>query len=381
MLNSLNEYRTKVKSLEEVKQKVNDDFNKAQLAFSETVFKLDNDLKTIHTGLDTLVVSEAEKLFEMPSREKALFKGLYMRDPKVAVDWLKTKFGISKVASYPSTVKRVKKAFGYSEKEGREYHDFLITKHESFKKTIRELYLTTVAKKPRTNAEHFGVEIECFVPAQRDVREQFQAYCIEQRIKGAQIKSDGSISPDSDYTGIEITVVIPRDNIRDLEKVCEWLKLKKARVNQSCGLHVHLDFRHRTNLQQAATRLYNALPYISRLVPETRRTNRYCRLEKNSIEGDGDRYAAINLQAFNKFKTLEVRLHSGTCNFSKITSWCMILSNIMDNEKFSKAQSDTSIDKFIELLEFKSDDLNYYIYERYKKFNGDKAIKEEKGEE
>lgn len=383
-MQSLNDYRTKVRSLEDQRNKNTEEYNKAQKAFSENENKLATELKTAHENLDLIIISEAEKKFNVPNREQAIFKGLFQRDKKAAIDWCKTKFYISKNVNYPSTVKRVKKVFGYSLKEGSDFKDELLTKSEAFKKAMRELYLTSVPKKPKGSADHYGVEIECFVPRNPDksIRDEFQQYCIDNRIKGAQIKSDSSISPDVDrHEGIEITVLVPRDNIRDLEMVCKWLKEKKAKVNSSCGLHVHLDFRNKTNIEQAGNRLYNALPYLSRIVPETRRNNKYCKLDKNTVSGGDDRYCAINMAAYSKYKTLEVRLHSGSCNFGKITSWLMIVSNIVDNEKFSTAQSDTSVDRFIELLDFKSDDLNYYIYERYRKFNGEKAVREERGEE
>jgi Putative amidoligase enzyme len=380
-MEALKQYRTSVKTLEGHKQKLNEDFNKASTLFSQGLAEVDENLRKTHAELDNLLLTEAEKVYLLPNREKIILLGLCKRDKKAAVDWLKTKFNLTQQSNYSATVKRVKKAIGYSIKEGVDFKDVTLEKHDKFKKLMQELYLTSVAKNPRSEAEHIGVEIECFVPNVAKIRDDFQTYCITNRVKGAQIKSDASISPDSDHIGIEITVLVRKDDLRDLVKVCQWLKLKKAKVNKSCGLHVHLDFRTKTNIDTAGTRLESALPYLASLVPSTRRANdRYCRLAKNSV-GSSDRYVAINLSAYSKFKTLEVRLHSGTCNFTKITSWVTILDNIINNTNFDKKQTDQSIDKFIQLLDFKNDAINYYIYERYKKFNGEKSVSEERGEE
>lgn len=357
-------------------------FNKELDAFHEAILRkcsvIDQQIRAENQNLNNALESMVPK---MRQRDQALFKRIKSDSLSAALEWLKTKYHLKQGAyDFPSMIRRNKHAFGYNQSVMTE-KDRLVLKQEERIKMIREMYSVVTNKAPRTKAEHFGVEIECYAPEDgTNFRNDFQQFCIENKVKGANYKSDGSISAESGCFPFEITVLIPRDNIRDLEMVCKWLAKKKARVNKSCGLHVHLDFRNRDNLQQAANRLANALPFLSKLVPKSRRSNSYCRLERNSL-GEGNRYAAINLQSYHKYKTLEVRLHSGTVSFEKITSWIMILSNIIENSNFSKAPKNTTVDDFIELLDFKSDNLNYYIYNRFKKFNSETSVEEEIGEE
>lgn len=248
-------------------------------------------------------------------------------------------------------------------------------------------YNINKSKTPMNDSEHFGVEIEFFTSHFENdydqFKESFQHFCWKNKIKGAQLKGDSSISPDeSDCITAEIVVCVEKNNLRELELVCQYLKKIEAKVNRSCGMHVHLDFRNRDDLMTARNRLSRALPWLALLVPKSRRNNSYCELRANNLTNDSSRYCAINVQSYRKYKTLEVRLHSGTTSFEKITGWLMILTNIIDNKNFStETPADKNIDTFIEKLDFKSDNINYYIYDRYKKLNSVNAVEEERGME
>lgn len=204
--------------------------------------------------------------------------------------------------------------------------------------------------------EWIGVEIECVVPFEglglyssdyededgnldtcdarsggvERLREAFQ----RAKIKNAQVKYDGSINVDdsSEEFATEITVLFTRKDRSNLKAVCDLLNSLGARVNRSCGLHVHLDCRDlkdergQMNLRRVTTRanrLGRALPVLAAMVPESRRSNSYCRLAVSRF--DGGRYYAINKTAANKFGTIEVRLHSATTDFVKISNWIDLL--------------------------------------------------------
>lgn len=320
-------------------------------------------------------------------KRKSFYLDLMEREPEAAMTWLRSVFHLSKEKENPylPTMKRAKRRLGMSLKIGSDFQDSLLDGNNRLRQAIRDLYSTTVAKKPKSNSEHFGIEIECFIKPNRgeNLADTFQQYCVAKKIKGAHYKHDGSIRADEGFSSAEITLLVPRENIRDLELVCDWLAERKARVNGSCGLHVHLDFRNKASvMEKCADRLANSLPYLALLIPETRRYNdEYCKMGRNHL-GNDSRYYAINTHAFPKFKTVEVRLHSGTVSFKKISSWMLILSNIIDNPAFDTKPTDKSIDKFVQLLKFEQNDLVYYIYERYEKFNkGSNRVKTEIGEE
>jgi hypothetical protein len=99
--------------------------------------------------------------------------------------------------------------------------------------------------------------------------------------------------------------------------------LADCAVNKTCGLHVHLDMRGRTENEVwlLARKLNKWLYALREFVPESRRNNRYCRFGVSRT----DRYHAVNFTSFSKYGTLEVRLHSGTVDYAKIIAWIRLL--------------------------------------------------------
>lgn len=147
---------------------------------------------------------------------------------------------------------------------------------------------------------------------------------------------------DGSITGKEI-ISRPMSGDKGLEAIetmCE--RMAGSTVNRECGFHIHLDARDLTRIQ-----MWNVVmgyrctqkAWFS-LVHPNRHNNQYC--EKmgigpatiNRCLRDGRsvgeyaacrdyeyRYKWFNVMAYNKHRTLEVRLHSGTMNAEKITNW------------------------------------------------------------
>jgi len=122
-------------------------------------------------------------------------------------------------------------------------------------------------------------------------------------------------------------------------KLCKELSKIDAYVNKTCGLHVHLDMRDLLNEgKRTTTRVHNlvqCLPFLSSLVPESRRSNSFCKLGKTDRNSSDRRYYAINTESMKKHKTIEVRLHSGTVEFEKITNWVKLLYSITRFKRIS----------------------------------------------
>lgn len=121
--------------------------------------------------------------------------------------------------------------------------------------------------------------------------------------------------------------------------VCEALAEVGAKVNKSCGFHVHFgvddlnveDFKRLVNLYSL-----NA-PVIESFLARSRRDSFYCKVhtmyeltriasartiaELSSESVSGDRYHAINFQAYTRHGTIEFRQHQGTVEFAKISAW------------------------------------------------------------
>lgn len=150
------------------------------------------------------------------------------------------------------------------------------------------------------------------------------------KIKGVSVKDDGSLQDERGYRGCEITCLTRISDMSNLEKLCKFLNKIGARVNNSCGLHVHLDMRHKNKLQALTIgqKITKTLPLLASIVPKSRRNNIYCKLACSEIADNKPRYFAVNLQAYNRFKTIEIRLHSATTSFEKISNWILLLDKI-----------------------------------------------------
>lgn len=123
--------------------------------------------------------------------------------------------------------------------------------------------------------------------------------------------------------------------------------LAGARVDKTCGLHVHLDVRHLPkpgegtpyvcDAAETYDRMTMLYPVLKKLIPRSRWNNQYCRFYNNRdgsdtyrCPGNGQRYAAINWCAYREHKTIEVRCGSGSVNLVKIESWAMLMKFLLD---------------------------------------------------
>lgn len=281
--------------------------------------------------------------------------------------------------------------------------DILGSNKSKYLKLAQELYKVEGDHKPKNLAlgQWVGVEIECFVPGHQEYDEDNDEYqdidetetfneikreIQKNKIKYVSMKHDGSIDPESDYIAIEFTVLTRMDDMKNLEQLCQVLEKVGAKVNSSCGLHIHLDQRDvykrndsarsvtRKELAARVMRLNQALPLLASIVPKSRRTNRqYCRLEKSTLR-TSTRYIAINTQSLSKFGTVEVRLHSATTNFVKISNWIKLCYGISRCAKIknSSKHSITSIEQL--KTKYMTDmplDMVTYFTQRIEKFKDD----------
>lgn len=184
-------------------------------------------------------------------------------------------------------------------------------------------------KKPKDNQEYVGIELECITPRNVDLSKlaPFHEY--------VNVGTDGSIDGYREgETGREIRVCIPRAKVREIvPQITEALHSIGARVNRSCGLHVHLDQRNAANVELNYQKLVRAQSLLYQVVPLSRRENRYCRRSRQydfRAAADGNRYHAINANAYHRYRTLEVRLFGGTLSGSKIVNWIETLYGIVE---------------------------------------------------
>lgn len=202
----------------------------------------------------------------------------------------------------------------------------------------------------------------------------------EKKIRRVSIKDDGSIRADDDCFGVEFTCLITQKDRSSLIQLCDMLKLLGARVNKSCGMHVHLDQRdlvdqdsgyvNSPKLMKRGRNFKNVLNVLAMMVPHSRRTNSFCRLIMNRVKS-GSRYAAINMAAFKRFQTIEIRLHSATTDFNKINNWIDLLILIQNSDR--KNYSVDSFDEFCFELNV-PEKLIEYMESRIAEFQSETAI-------
>jgi hypothetical protein len=199
------------------------------------------------------------------------------------------------------------------------------------------------------------------------VRENVRRALSKAGLTLCSVRDDGSLSAD-DHTGVEVTVLLDAKHGFDkLYKVCKVLNSMGAMVNSTCGLHVHLDQRGFTRSESVliGKRLGKYLPILTKLVPSSRRNNRYCKASVSELSGC--RYHAVNMTSLSKHKTIEVRLHSGTTDARKIENWVRLLRSIVES-KANVKRSISTLQGLMDSLNLSSELVEYFD-RRFNKFN------------
>lgn len=253
-------------------------------------------------------------------------------------------------------------------------------------KRLNELTQVTADHKPFPIqlGQWVGVEIECYIPHQdsdgdcncsydgddidyheeecsihspywseSDAHDWLSTRLRHAGVKRCTVKEDGSLSDDEGH-GVEVTILLNTAyGYEPLEKLCYALNKAKVYVNDTCGLHVHLDMRHLKydhDVNRIGKSLGHALPVLKWMVDDTRHNNTYCKMQVGPLvdgqsSGSNPRYYAVNMSAYYRFKTIEVRLHGGSTNFSKIKNWIELLKIV------STANLKSNIDTFQEFID------------------------------
>lgn len=218
----------------------------------------------------------------------------------------------------------------------------------------RKVQVALRAKTPTSASPHIGVEIECLIdaPTLDDDHPAAAALARADLERHVYVHYDGSIDEESsDEFGIEVCVLGSERRIAEIvRRVCTALRRRcKAHVNESCGLHVHLDMRGR-DIRRAYTRLVSVQPLLYALVAPSRHRSEYCcptvyRAPPTTRACQDwavsvDRYFGINSAAFGRYHTLEVRIHQGSVNAKKINHWIRLLRAIICARSFPEGLPD-----------------------------------------
>jgi hypothetical protein len=203
----------------------------------------------------------------------------------------------------------------------------------------------------------FGVEIEACNVDRQTLADKLNLAGIDCRIEGYghenrphwKIVSDASI-----YGTNSFELVSPpmtgEQGIEKLKTVCRVLNECNAKVNKTCGMHIHFDASQLTlqtwknifiNYNRLETTIDGFMP-----VSRKRDNNTYCKgfgnftnfeqkieqamtLTDISYIFGQNRYFKVNPQSYARHKTIEFRQHGGTVDFEKISNWIFFLDNLV----------------------------------------------------
>lgn len=219
-----------------------------------------------------------------------------------------------------------------------------------------------------------GFELEYVVP--HNTRYDLTDYGI--------VKGDGSVGPQNTQRGRSAefaSAIASGDRLLDvISDVSRRLRRAKAFINPSCGFHVHLDMSRSTAQQRETIISYWQAfeSVIFSFVPYNRHTSQYCQpISAQNPNWRNNRYSALNVVAYSRHHSFEVRMHSGTCDREKITNWIMFLlyffaldDHPLTSEEFASIRRMHARRKLLEL--FRRTNLPWklrrYLVERARKF-------------
>lgn len=215
---------------------------------------------------------------------------------------------------------------------------------------------------------NFGIEIEAYNCTRERLARELTAAGINVQVEGYnhtdhtdhwKLVTDSSLSGNNTFELVS-PILHGEQGLEELEKVCWVLDLCNAKVNDTCGLHVHMDaaeFDLSTwkNLILTYKRLEGV---IDNFMPHSRRNNHYCKaltaITENSIKharniGDlraaffHNRYHKVNLEAYTRHRTVEFRQHGGSTNFTKMSAWIHFLAKMITFAKQGQVHTGTTL--------------------------------------
>lgn len=247
---------------------------------------------------------------------------------------------------------------------------------------------TVVPQLDYTFNRNFGVEIEACNCTRERLARELRAAGISVQVEGYnhtdhadhwKLVTDSSLHGSNTFELVS-PILHGEAGIDELEKVCWVLDLCDVKVNDSCGLHIHMDAHDFTmdtwrNLAITYKRLE---PVIDAFMPGSRRNNRYCKslsgISETAIRGartindlrrvfHSDRYHKVNLEAYARHCTVEFRQHGGSTNFTKMSAWIHFLEKMITFAQAGTVQPRTTL----ESIPFLSDTEKLYFKLRTRK--------------
>ena len=233
----------------------------------------------------------------------------------------------------------------------------------------------------------FGVEFEACNVQKEVLNRALNAAGVTCEVEGYnhttrahwKIVTDSSLSGNNTFELVS-PVLNGEEGISELQTVCRVLTECGAKVNKSCGTHVHIDAAGFTLDQWKRIYInYSRLEAtIDAFMAKSRRgsNNTYSR-SLNNINGlerkvnacnslseiarvfHNDRYYKVNPISYSRHNTCEFRQHGGTVEFEKISNWIKFVNNLVELSKTSTINNTE-----LQQLDFCSADMISYLTQR-----------------
>lgn len=239
----------------------------------------------------------------------------------------------------------------------------------------------------------FGVEAEFFGITRDTAKRALASVGISSTIAGRmtsvsnwKLTTDGSVTSlgTGEGCGLELVSPILR-GVAGMEEAMKALKALTdagAKVDSSCGLHVHLGADGMTGADlMRVVDLYTAnTPFIRQLVANSRHGSQWCRdwtsaslnhqLVRNirtvtspstlrTSTAHTGRYYTVNLEAYSKHGTIEFRQHQGTLNGKKLLNWVKFVMAVTEYSNASGSTQFSSLDEMLTSIGLDTEAVNY----------------------
>lgn len=235
----------------------------------------------------------------------------------------------------------------------------------------------------------FGVEIECYNFMRDNLISKgsenglniISREYTHQHTNYFKIVSDSSIQGENSNE-VVTPVLKGKKGLSDLETLCKSLEEIGARVNKSCGLHVHIGAANMSDEHYIRlVRNYQKLEMaIDSFMADSRRANNSqwcrsllghdfsaCRTKADVASAlNFDRYHKVNAESYSRHRTIEFRQHQGTTNYEKISRWVMFLAKLVE---YSYKNELPGMVQTIESIPFLTDEEKSYFISRREYFD------------
>ncbi len=218
---------------------------------------------------------------------------------------------------------------------------------------------TKINNKEVENVKNFGVELELIavdksmlvqalhlkgISCEDQTTQRYSTFHNTQTFW--KIVTDGSVAG-SGSCELVSPILNGLTGLKQLREVCLTLYFIGAKINKSCGLHIHHESGNLTTKQ-----MKNLVKFYARMertidafMAKSRKRNNGSRYVQSMINlchnidnghlriEDMSRYHKLNLQSYYRQGTIEFRQHQGTIEFEKIYHWVVFTAQFLEIAK------------------------------------------------